>query len=160
MVPLVIIQCFTEPESMLFLRRYHICLIWAVFAHFGVTRRRHFEEHKKLCSVQTSVEPKAMVHQGWTCWCTIAFGSIDSCTERSDLCSSKNYQPKITVKLISGPPVAATGPQRIIATNYERPDAQPERPRVDSGGVRVLPHPRQRSTAALLLRVLQPEVLQ
>ena len=30
MVPLGIIQCFTDQESMLFLRRYHICLIWAL----------------------------------------------------------------------------------------------------------------------------------
>ena len=35
MVPLVIMQCFTDPESMLFLRRYHICLIWALGAPAG-----------------------------------------------------------------------------------------------------------------------------
>ena len=43
---------------------------------------------------------------------------------------------------------------------HERPNALNERPRIDSGGVRVLPHPRQRPTAALLLRVPEPEVLQ
>ena len=37
MVPLVIMQCFREPESMLFLRRYHICLIWAPGAPAGHT---------------------------------------------------------------------------------------------------------------------------
>jgi len=35
MVPLVVMQCFSEPESMLFLRRYHICLIWALGAPAG-----------------------------------------------------------------------------------------------------------------------------
>ena len=35
MAPLVIIQCFTDPESMLFLRRYHIRLIWALGAPAG-----------------------------------------------------------------------------------------------------------------------------
>ena len=35
MVPPVITQCFTDPDSMLLLRRYHICLIWALGALAG-----------------------------------------------------------------------------------------------------------------------------
>ena len=66
MVPLVIIQCFTEPESMLFLRRYHICLIWALGAPAG---HAHESDGVGLYVVLTMVprtQPRPQSNTPWT----------------------------------------------------------------------------------------------
>ena len=68
MVPLVIIQCFTEPESMLFLRRYRTCGILALDAPAGHAHESGGVGVYVELTMVPRTQPRPQSNTPWTHW--------------------------------------------------------------------------------------------
>ena len=66
MVPPVIIQRFTDQDSMLFLRRYHIRLIWALGAPAGHTHEPSGLGAYVELTMALMTQPKPPRYAPWT----------------------------------------------------------------------------------------------